>query len=117
MTPEQNKTIYRVISVFGASNQKMQTIEELMELQKALFENVHRGTDNRQNIVEEMADVEIMLAQMKEVFGVKEEELNKVKDYKLGRLNITIDKYIAKQKGQKKPARVQIDRVTSNGRA
>ena len=79
MTPEQNKTIHRVISVFGAPNQKMQTIEELMELQKALFENVHRGTDNRPNIVEEVADVEIMLAQMKEVFGIKEEELDNTK--------------------------------------
>ena len=51
---EQNRTIHRVISVFGAKNQKMQTIEELIELQKEIFENVHRETNNRQNILEEV---------------------------------------------------------------
>ena len=60
MTPKQNKTIHRVISVFGERNQQMQTLEELMELQRAVFEHIHRGTDNRDNIVEEIADVEIM---------------------------------------------------------
>ena len=74
MTPQQNKTIHRVIQVFGKRNQTMQSIEELIELQKALFENVHRGTDNRQNIVEEMADVEIMLTQLKQIYSVKEDD-------------------------------------------
>ena len=42
MKPENTRTIHRVINVFGAQNQKMQALEELMELQSALFENVHR---------------------------------------------------------------------------
>lgn len=117
MTPEQNRTIHRVISVFGKRNQTMQTIEELMELQHALFENVHRGTDNRQNIVEEVSDVEIMLAQIKEIYGIKPDEISKVKDYKLGRLNTTIDKFLAKNSNNQTNTTVQIDRVTSNGKA
>lgn len=116
MTPEQNKTIHRVISTFGGRNQTMQTIEELMELQHALFENVHRGTDNRQNIVEEVADVEIMLAQIKQIYGIKQDEISKVQDYKLRRLNVTIDKFVAKQKAASQQKTIQIDRVTSNGR-
>ena len=116
MTPEQNKTIHRAISTFGGRNQTMQTIEELMELQHALFENVHRGTDNRQNIVEEVADVEIMLAQIRQIYGIKQDEISKVQDYKLGRLNTTIDKFIAKQKVATQQKTVQIDRITSNGR-
>ena len=115
MTPEQNKTIHRAISTFGGRNQTMQTIEELMELQHALFENVHRGTDNRQSIVEEVSDVEIMLAQIKQIYDIKPEEISKVQDYKLGRLNITINKFIAKQI-PKNMDQIQIDRNTSNGR-
>lgn len=115
MKPQHMKTIHRVISTFGERNQKMQTLEELMELQSAIFENVHRGTDNRKNIVEEIADVEIMLAQMKEVFNIQPQEIQEIQDYKLGRLEHTIDKYLAKQNGQKQ-SMVQIDRETSNGR-
>ena len=54
MKPENKRTIHRVISTFGERNQKMQALEELMELQSALFENIHRETDNRENIVEEV---------------------------------------------------------------
>jgi uncharacterized protein YabN with tetrapyrrole methylase and pyrophosphatase domain len=93
----------------------MQTLEELMELQSALFENVHRGTDNRENIVEEVADVEVMLAQVKEMFNITPEEIQIVQDDKLARLEHTIDKYLAKQEG-KIPTLVQIDRDTSNGK-
>lgn len=115
MKPEQQRTIHRVISTFGERNQKMQTLEELMELQSALFENVHRGTDNRENIVEEVADVEVMLAQVKEIFNIKQEEIQTVQDNKLARLEHTIDKYLAKQQG-KQQTLVQIDRETSNGK-
>ena len=78
MKPENTRTIHRVINVFGAQNQKMQALEELMELQSALFENVHRETDNRKNIVEEVADVEIMLAQIKEIFDIKPKEIEEI---------------------------------------
>lgn len=98
---EQNRTIHRVISVFGAKNQKMQTIEELIELQKEIFENVHRETNNRQNILEEVTDVEIMLTQLKEIYGFDDKQIEDMKDYKLSRLNRTIDKYLkSKQEDQ-----------------
>ena len=117
MKPEHMKTIHRVISTFGERNQKMQTLEELMELQSALFENVHRGTDNRKNIVEEVADVEVMLVQIKQMFDIKTEEIQEVQDNKLARLEHTIDKYIKKQQESgSAQTLVQIDRDTSNGR-
>lgn len=120
MTPKQNRTIYRVINTFGEKNQTMQAIEELMELQKALFENVHRGTDNVENIAEEVADVEIMLHQIKQIYNLDQEKIENIKDYKLERLDHTIDKYIAKNgKTNSKDANVtevHIDRNTSNGR-
>ena len=97
----------------------MQTIEELMELQKELFENVHRGTDNRAAIVEEVADVEVMMKQMREIFGIDEREIASVKANKMQRLNHTIEKYLAKQKSSATTVakqEVHIDRDTSNGR-
>ena len=115
MTPKQNKTIHRVISIFGERNQKMQTIEELQELQTAIFENVHRGTDNRKNIVEEIADVEIMICQLKEIYSIDQKELEDVKEYKLNRLDHTIEKYLNKN-NQNDNNIVMIDRQTSNGR-
>lgn len=118
MKPENTRTIHRVISVFGAQNQKMQALEELMELQSALFENVHRETDNRANIVEEVADVEIMLAQIKEIFDIKPKEIEDIQDYKLRRLDHTIEKYLAKHQNDSSTPeqQIHIDRETSNGR-
>lgn len=118
MKPENTRTIHRVINVFGAQNQKMQALEELMELQSALFENVHRETDNRKNIVEEVADVEIMLAQIKEIFDIKPKEIEEIQDYKLRRLDHTIEKYLAKHQNDSSTSKQQIhiDRETSNGR-
>ena len=98
MTPEQNKIIHRAIAVFGSKNQKMQTIEELIELQKEIFENVHRETDNRKNILEEVTDVEVMLAQIKEIYGFDKQQIEDMKAYKIDRLNRTIYKYLASQK-------------------
>lgn len=118
MKPENQRTVHRVINVFGAENQKMQALEELMELQTALFENVHRGTDNRENIVEEVADVEIMLAQLKEIFNIKPTEILEKQDYKLRRLDHTIEKYLNKQQNESSnnKLKIHIDRETSNGR-
>lgn len=124
MTPKQNKTIHRVISVFGEKNQQMQTLEELMELQHAVFEHVHRGTDNRDNIVEEIADVEIMIAQLKQIHNIQPNEIEQIKERKLNRLEHTIDKYLQKQNNSKTSNEkngsintdVVIDRITSNGR-
>ena len=120
MTPEQNKIVYRAIKTFGGRNQTMQTIEELMELQHALFENVHRGANNRDNIIEEVADVELMLSQIKQIYNINQDQINRVIDYKTQRLSHTIDKYLAKHqedtKSTERPSFIQIDRETSNGR-
>ena len=117
MTPQQNKTIHRVISVFGEKNQQMQALEELMELQHAIFEHVHRGTDNRNNIVEEIADVEIMLAQLKRIHNIDQKEIEQVQDRKLNRLEHTINKYLQKQNDKNcSNNEIIIDRITSNGR-
>ena len=58
---------------------------KLIELQKELFEHVHRGTDNRAAIVEEVADVEVMMKQMRLIFGISEKEIAEIKANKMRR--------------------------------
>lgn len=58
--------------------------EEMSELQKELCKAL-RGSINQDNIAEEIADVEIMLEQMKLLFEV-ESQVDKFKEYKLERL-------------------------------
>ena len=45
----------------------------------------YRHKVNLQNIVEEIADVEIMLEQMKMYFGINKDELEEMKEIKINR--------------------------------
>lgn len=62
---EMSKTeLYRLaISTYGAQAQTMMVMEEMAELQKELCKHA-RGKENRAQIAEEIADVQIMLEQM-----------------------------------------------------
>lgn len=125
MKPENKKVVHQAIATFGRQNQCMQTIEELIEFEKELFENIHRGTDNRAKIVEELADVETMLEQIKMIYDIKPKEIEEVQDAKITRLKRTIEKFKAKQEAEKENPKqvdpkdlikIHIDRNTSNGK-
>lgn len=59
-----DKKIYKeALDKYGAQMQETICIEELSELQKALCKNI-RGKGSMEDISEEIADVQIMLAQM-----------------------------------------------------
>ena len=56
--------LYRLaLSTYGAQAQTMMVMEEMAELQKELCKHA-RGKENRAQIAEEIADVQIMLEQM-----------------------------------------------------
>lgn len=58
-------TIYeRALAHYGAETQTLMMFEEMVELQKELCKR-SRGADNVDAIAEEIADVEIVLEQMK----------------------------------------------------
>lgn len=62
------KEIYRAaIEKYGDNHQMMMCIEEMSELTKELCKNI-RGRNNKEQIAEEIADVQIMLEQMKILF-------------------------------------------------
>jgi len=63
-------------------------IEEMSELTKEICK-MRRGKDNRNEIAEEIADVEIILAQMKLRFG--KERCEAYRQAKLARLQLTLE--------------------------
>ena len=67
-------------------NQIIKCIEELSELQKELCK-YFLGQRKIGNVIEEVADVEIMLEQMKLGLDITPEDLDEVKDAKLSRLS------------------------------
>lgn len=81
-----NKETYKkVIDTYGKDKQLDVVIEEMSELTKEICK-FKRGQDNHQQIVEEIADVEIMLQQLKMICDVKCSELEGVKYQKTERL-------------------------------
>ncbi|MBQ7047678.1 MAG: hypothetical protein IJN86_01905 [Clostridia bacterium] len=68
MATEANDDLYsRAVNTFGETSRLILAIEEMSELTKELSKYI-RGRQNVGGICEEMADVEIMLEQLKIVF-------------------------------------------------
>ena len=79
--------LLQAIRHFGKAHQQIKAVEELGELQQAIL----KGLDNPlrrdvKNIIEEVADVEIVLEQIKLIFELNSKEINAVKDKKILRL-------------------------------
>ena len=73
---------HRALKTWGKNPQMLQVIEEMSELIKEILKNVNRGKDNISEIIEETADVEIMLEHLKCCYNIKQE----VEDYKKQKL-------------------------------
>ena len=87
--------IEAAIAKQGEENQMRQTQEELAELivainkyERAIKENIHPLYINaaRKNIIEEMADVLIMLDAVKKILDIQDEEIEHFRAFKLNRL-------------------------------
>lgn len=84
------KDIYRIaLDKWGADAQILMVMEEMAELQKELCKN-RRGRENASYIAEEIADVEIMLEQMKLLFEA-DELVKEFKGAKLRRLKARLE--------------------------
>jgi NTP pyrophosphatase (non-canonical NTP hydrolase) len=73
------------IDTFGHRMQTMVAIEEMSELTKELVKHM-RGQDNRDAIAEEIADVEIMLCQLRLMHGIKTTDIDALIAGKINRL-------------------------------
>lgn len=84
MTAWETAVCKRAVEAYGKEHQLIICMEEMAELTKELTKNL-RGRRNLQDISEEVADVEIMLEQVKVIFDLKE-EVSEAKEAKLLRL-------------------------------
>lgn len=82
---ENKKDIYKkALNKWGAEAQTIMVFEEMAELQKELCKAI-RNNYSLDDLAEEIADVEIMLEQMKILFMI-EDSVQEQKKYKLQRL-------------------------------
>lgn len=61
----------KALEYYGGRSQTLMLFEEMSELQKEICKNA-RGEDNTRFIAEEIADVEIMLEQMKQLYDCRQ---------------------------------------------
>lgn len=77
-----NKEIVsRSLNTYGNGIQLVVCMEELSELSQTISKEI-RGKDNRNNIIEEMADVIICLEILKQVFEITDEYIDSWIKYK-----------------------------------
>ncbi|MBE6454451.1 MAG: hypothetical protein E7017_06190 [Alphaproteobacteria bacterium] len=65
-----NPILKRALETWGEQPQMLMVVEEMSELMKEILKNVSRHKDNIDQIIEETADVEIMLEQLKENYNI-----------------------------------------------
>ena len=88
MKPE---LIDQVIFYFGEKNQVIKAIEELSELQKELCKALLNDFYcDEKPIIDELADVEIMCAQLRHIFRISE-QVDERKEFKIERLKQRIN--------------------------
>ena len=94
MTQRDHETITSAIWHYGPATQELKAVEELAELQQALCkalaaaktESMEVFMDAMDHVFEEMADVEIMLEQIRLIFADAPERIEQWKARKLERL-------------------------------
>lgn len=85
ITYEDRKSVYaKALSTWGMEAQAFMAIEEMAELTKELCK-LRRGGDARNGLADEIADVTIMLEQLREMFGINDFVCARM-DYKIERL-------------------------------
>lgn len=72
--------IAKILNHYGRIHQMIKTLEELAELQVAIAHE-----DKKENVLEELADVHVMAEQVRLMWSIGEDELDRMIDYKVDR--------------------------------
>ena len=89
-------TCERALKTWGKEPQMLQVIEEMSELTKEILKNINRHKDNVAEIIEETADVEIMLEQLKYCYNIHQ-QVDNYKQEKLKMLAKRLDDWSAQK--------------------
>lgn len=82
-----DKRIKKIALHYGYDRQSIKLIEEMAELQQVICKH-RESKDKAKTLIEmksEIADVYVVLEQMKYLLNIKDEELEEIKDYKIDR--------------------------------
>lgn len=88
---EVTDTYKQAIDTYGVRAQKLMAIEEMSELTKEICKDF-RGKLDREHLIEEMADVLIMLDQMLLLYKISGEEVGLMRIKKVERLKERLEK-------------------------
>ena len=79
------KIIINIINQYGETSQVLQSIEEMSELTKELLKNINRNENNEKEIIQEIADVIVMLTQLVMIYKIDVDKIYGAIEYKLER--------------------------------
>lgn len=93
---DKKELYFKAITLYGERAQAGVAVEEMAELIKAICKYYNRSTENnkekhKDEIAEEIADVEITLEQLKVIFAM-DYKIDEIKKFKLQRLKEVVDK-------------------------
>lgn len=83
--------VLKIINHYGLTNQLKKLSEEVYELQEAILLD-EGGEESYNHIVEEMADVYVVMEQLEEYFEVSQDKLIAMESYKIRRTLQRIEK-------------------------
>lgn len=93
--------LLQIINHYGIKHQLKYIHSEYFELDEIITQREYQTKDKKPyelvefekaHIIEEIADIEVMLDQFKAYYDIGQEEINKVKDYKIKRQLERIEK-------------------------
>ena len=74
-----------IINHYGINNQQRKLNEEVFELQEAIIIKEGGGNFSKENIIEEIADVMVVLEQIKVHYRLDDEDIKSAMEYKINR--------------------------------
>ncbi len=82
----EKATAERIVSHYGEVHQLYKTAEELAELGVLVIQDANvPGKAKAEDVLEEMADVYVMLRQLEVIYGFSEKDIDDAVNYKVSR--------------------------------
>ena len=94
----QKNALVKALEKFGSISELIITVEELSELQKEVTKQL-RNEGKMENLVEEMAEVYIVMEYLKLIFAINAEDIKTEIAFKIDRLMSRLGEENEQQKG------------------
>lgn len=88
MNEMQKSKVYRIAKHYGLKKQKQQALQELNELSGVLLrrkDQIPNKAEHKNNLIDEIADVYVMLEQLKRLYHLKDRDVSDRITFKLNR--------------------------------